>query len=218
MTLSLIRRWVWIGLAVAIILTIGFSFHRSRVPAIVHDVYQGTALAEPAPDFRLVDQTNNPVALSDLRGRVVVLTFIDSQCADVCPLTALHFREVYQTLGADAPVTFIGVNVNLQANTVADVQATTRHWRLDELPAWHFLTGSREELEPVWQAYNVAAHTMAEGMLVHTPGVYLIDQRGQKRWYVSVPYDETGASPGLTPLNELLMQHIQTLLREEATL
>ena len=42
----------------------------------------------PAPDFTLVDQFGHPVTLSSLRGREVVLAFIDSRCKDVCPLTA----------------------------------------------------------------------------------------------------------------------------------
>src|SRR2546429_9679519 len=33
-----------------------------------------------APDFRLIDQFGHPVTLSSLRGREVVLAFIDSRC------------------------------------------------------------------------------------------------------------------------------------------
>lgn len=216
-TVSRAPGWLaWSILAGVTVLVAGLYWNRATTPVQNHEVYQGTALSGLAPDFRLVDQNNHPVALSDLRGRVVALTFFDSLCADVCPLTAHHFRTAYQTFGAEAPVTFIGVNVNLQANTVADVLATTQRWRLDEVPAWHFLTGSQAELEPVWQAYNVAVLPTEGGALMHTPGVYLIDQQGQKRWYVSVPFDETGGSSGLTPLSELLVQHIQELL-EAAT-
>src|SRR5947209_9460856 len=38
-----------------------------------------------APDFTLVDQFGHPATLSSLRGREVVLAFIDSRCKDVCP-------------------------------------------------------------------------------------------------------------------------------------
>ncbi len=38
-------------------------------------------------------------------------------------------------------VVFLGVNVNVKANAIADVLETTREWRLDEIPSWHFLTG-----------------------------------------------------------------------------
>jgi cytochrome oxidase Cu insertion factor (SCO1/SenC/PrrC family) len=42
----------------------------------------------PAPDFRLADQDSQLVSLSDQRGKVVVLTFMYTNCRDVCPLTA----------------------------------------------------------------------------------------------------------------------------------
>lgn len=208
------RLLLWIAIAFGIVLAT--LIYRGRSPSVaVSNVYQGTALDGPAPDFRLVDQNGKNVALSDFLGRVVVLTFMDSQCQESCPLTASHLRTAYQTLGSDAAVTFIGVNVNVQANRVADVMATTQRWRLNEMPAWHFLTGSQAELELVWKAYHVAVYPPSPGgELIHTPGVYLIDQRGQQRWYVSTPFDETGASVGIAPLSDLLVQHIRALLHE----
>lgn len=208
------RQWIWTGFILVMIVAVAAYFSRVLAPVASYG-YQGSRMNEPAPDFRLIDQNGARITLSDFRGQVVVLTFFDSQCADVCPLTALQLRTAYQTLGADAPVTFIGVNVNLDANRVADMLVITQRWRLDEVPAWHFVTGSQAELEPVWQAYNAGVDITDSGDLMHTPGVYLIDRTGQKRWYVSVPFAETGAvEEGFTPLSELLVRHIQELLQE----
>lgn len=87
-------------------------------------------------------------------------------------------------------------------------------WQLDEIPSWHFLTRSVEELEPVWKAYDVAVVPAEEeeGELLHTSGVYVIDQTGQKRWYVSTPFAETSSPLMTAPLSELLVKHIQNLL------
>jgi protein SCO1/2 len=208
------RRLRWLAIAFVIVLATIIYSRRPPLATVLNE-YQGTALDGPAPDFHLIDQQGKRVALSDFRGRVVVLTFMDSQCQESCPLTASQLRTVYQILGADAPITFIGINVNVQANRVADVMAISRTWRLNEIPAWHFLTGSKAELEPVWKAYHVAVYTpVGGGELVHTPGVYLIDPKRQTRWYVSTPFDETGASAGMAPLSDLLVQHIRALLRE----
>ena len=176
------------------------------------NVYEGTALSGLAADFRLVDQNGIQMALSDFRGQVVVLTFLDSQCQDVCPLTAVHLRTANQMLGDEAAsVVFLGVNVNVGANTVADVAAITQNWRLDEIPTWHFLTGSAEELEPVWKAYGIAV-VPGQDEIQHTPGIFLIDQTGHKRWYVSTPFDEAGTPQWTAPLSELLVKHIRELL------
>jgi len=177
--------------------------------------YTGTVLDSPATDFHLVDHVGVPVSLSDFAGQVVVLTFLDSQCQDVCPLTAVHLRTTYQQLGGQADsVIFMGINVNLEANRPEDVKATTKKWRLNEIPTWHFLTGSAEELEPVWKAYDVAVLPQEGGEIVHTPGVFLIDQNGQKRWYISTPFDESGAPSSTAPLSELLVMRIRELLKE----
>lgn len=207
-------RGIWLALACLVAVAIGFSALHGPV-SIGSDAYQGTVLNEPATDFRLVDQHGTQVALSDFRGRVVALTFMDSQCQESCPLTARQLWTVYQRLGPTAPVTFIGVNVNVHATQVADVMAITQQWQLDQVPVWHFVTGSKEALAPVWQAYDVAvASPPAGGELMHTPGVYLIDPKGQIRWYVSTPFDETGTAAGMTPLHDLLVQHIQALLHD----
>ena len=58
------------------------------------------AMDAPAPDFTLTDQHGRPVSLSGLRGKVVLLTFLDPVCVTDCPLIAQEFREA---CGSSAP-------------------------------------------------------------------------------------------------------------------
>lgn len=175
--------------------------------------YEGTELAGEAHDFQLTNQQGSIIRLSDFRGKVVVLTFMDSKCTDTCPITAVHFREVYKQLNKNeaGQVVFLGVNVNTEASTVPDVLKSTHAWRLDEIPNWHFLTGSHEVLEHVWKDYGVATMHSDEGnSVVHTPGTFLIDPLGQKRWYISTPFsDNTDLS---LPLSDLVLKHIREIL------
>ena len=169
----------------------------TRTPLTLRPKATRLVSAISAPDFRLVNHNGATMALSDFSGQVVVLTFMDSQCQEACPLTAVHLRAVCQALGDEASfVIFLGINVNSEANTVADVAAATQKWQLDEISTWHFLTGSPAELEPVWVAYNITVVPAPEAdeELLHTPGVYLINQSGRLRWYVS---------PSLTKLGRL---------------
>src|SRR5512145_243076 len=96
--------------------------------------YQGTELSGEAPDFQLRDQSGVLISLLDFRGKVVVLTFMDSTCKDTCPLTATQFRQTYRQLDQSErnQVAFIGVNVNSEANQVADVAEITKTWHLEE--------------------------------------------------------------------------------------
>ncbi|SRR6266508_3102678 len=179
--------------------------------------YQGTELSGEASDFSLADQNGSKINLSDFRGKVVVLTFMDSKCKDTCPLTGAHFRKAHQQLNQNeaSRVVFLGVNVNVEANAVADILETTHAWHLDEIPSWHFLTGSREVLEPVWKDYDITVAPSPDGnSIMHTPGTFLIDPSGQKRWYVSTVYSEGENTEQVLPLNELLVKHIREILRD----
>jgi len=54
----------------------------------------------PAPDIRLTNQFGQPMSLSQFRGKVVMLSFEDSECTTVCPLTTQSMLEAKQLLGA----------------------------------------------------------------------------------------------------------------------
>ncbi len=213
------RRWrqvatVLLAIIIIVLALVMATLEGDSATLDTSSAYEGTDLDGVAPDFHLVDHQGVRVALSDFRGKVVVLTFLDSQCQETYPLTATHLRLANEMLSDEATsAVFIGVNGNLEANTVADVLAATKKWRLDEIPTWHFLTGSTEELKPVWQAYNIMV-IPEQDEIQHTPGVFLIDPAGQRRWYVSTPFDETDRPQWTAPLHELLVKHIRELLSQ----
>ena len=207
---------IWhIGLIIAALLIAGAAIYFFISSSGNTQTYEGTQLSDEAPDFQLTDQNGSVVSLSDFRGKVVVLTFMDSKCYDTCPLTAAHFREVYRQLNPNEgkQVVFLGVNVNVEENTVTDVLETTRAWHLDEIPSWHFLTGSREKLMPVWKDYGVSAMPDTDGhSIMHTPGTFLIDPSGQQRWYISTPFSGETDVEQAVPLSQLLLDRIPELL------
>lgn len=183
--------------------------------------YEGTELEGPAPGFRLTDQNGTATALADFRGRVVVLAFMDTRCDETCPLTALELRLANQALGSDAShVAFVGVNVNANFNALGDTAAMTERFQLDEIPSWRFLKGPVKQLRQVWSAYSievVPSDDPEEEDFNHTPGVYVIDQDSQLRWYVSIPLltDGLGAGWDEPALNEVLTKNLRSLLSEQ---
>lgn len=178
--------------------------------------YEGTrldGLDGPAPGFRLIDQNGASVSLSDFRGRVVVLTLLDPDCTDICPIYASHYRLAYQSLGEDAvKVAFLAFNANDQKTSVDDVAGATKKWGVDEIPTWHFLTGSPEALRAVWGAYGMVASSLAKpdkpDEKQHSPAIFVIDQAGQRRWYFSTHFE------GAPPPSALIVKHVRALLAE----
>ena len=210
------RQYIWM-VALALILGGVGVFWFARNATSASQSYGGTELDGIAPDFHLTDQNGSDVSLSDFRGKVVVLTFMDSTCKDTCPITGAHFRRAYAQLNENEAnrVVFLGVNVNVKANTVADVLETTDAWHMDEILSWHFLTGEAKVLEPVWKDYDIAVQPLPDGSeIMHTPGTFLIDPSGQKRWYVSTVYSGGENTEQGLPLSELLVKYIREILRD----
>src|SRR5438128_6153376 len=79
----------------------------------------------PAPDFNLVDQFGHSVTLSSLRGREVVLAFIDARCTTLCPLTAEILYDARAQLGSSTAkqIALVAINANPTATSIHEVQA-----------------------------------------------------------------------------------------------
>src|ERR1035438_4220215 len=103
-----------------------------------------------APAFHLTDQQGQPVSLASLRGKVVLLTFLDPVCTSDCPLIAQEFRQAAQLLGGQSrQVELVAVVTNPVYNQPAYTAAFDRQEHLASLPNWQYLTGSVAQLRTV---------------------------------------------------------------------
>jgi peroxiredoxin Q/BCP len=71
----------------------------------------------PAPDFKLLDDTNTPRQLSDYRGRNVVLYFYPKDDTPGCTKEACNFRDDYSAY-EKAGVVILGVSPDTVASHV----------------------------------------------------------------------------------------------------
>ena len=134
---------------------------------------------KPAPDLTLVNQFGQQMSLSQFRGKVVMLSFEDSECTTVCPLTTQSMVLGKELLGkAGSSVQLLGVDANPDAIKVANVMDYSRvHGMVNQ---WDFLTGSLAQLKSTWKAYNVDVQ-IESGQIDHTPALYIIDQQGREQ-------------------------------------
>jgi cytochrome oxidase Cu insertion factor (SCO1/SenC/PrrC family) len=151
----------------------------------------GTALNIPAPGFRLTDQHGRTVSLASLRGKVVLLTFLDPVCTSDCPLIAQELRAADQLLGATSSrVELVAIVANPVYHQVADTQAFDRQESLSQIPNWLYLTGSLPQLEQVWKDYGITTEILPAGAMIgHSDLAYVIDQAGRAR-------EELNTDPG----------------------
>jgi cytochrome oxidase Cu insertion factor (SCO1/SenC/PrrC family) len=136
-----------------------------------------------APGFALSDQHGRPVSLASLRGKVVLLTFLDPVCTSDCPLIAQEFRQADQMLGADSRnVEMVAIVANPVYRSVAYTRAFDAQEGLSRLPNWLFLTGSLAQLQQTWKNYAISAQVEAAGgMVAHDDLAYVIDTAGRTR-------------------------------------
>jgi cytochrome oxidase Cu insertion factor (SCO1/SenC/PrrC family) len=136
-----------------------------------------------AAAFSLTDQHGRTVTLASLRGKVVLLTFLDPVCTSDCPLIAQEFREAGQQLGAAGrQVELVAIVANPVNYQIGYTQAFDRQEGLTGVPNWLYLTGSLAQLQAVWRNYGIAADIEPAGAMIgHSEVAYAIDQAGQVR-------------------------------------
>jgi protein SCO1 len=133
------------------------------------------------PDFVLTDQTGQAVHLSDLRGKVVVLTFGYSRCPfpDYCyrlsnNLSVLQKRFAART-GRDLVLLTIAIDPEHDQGKVLSEYAAVFHAQ----PAdWHFLTGDLAVVKQVSAMFGMN-FWREEGLLTHSLHTAVLDRDGK---------------------------------------
>ena len=149
----------------------------------------------PAKGFQLTDTHGRTVSLAGLRGKVVLLTFLDPVCTTDCPLIAQEFRAAGQLLGAASrKVELVAIVANPIYHQAAYTQAFDRQEHLNQVPNWLYLTGSLPQLKQVWKNYWLPTEVLPGGSMIgHSDEAYVIDRSGVIREVLN-----TNPGPGTT--------------------
>ena len=150
-----------------------------------------TPMDLPAPASPSPTRTASTVSLASLRGKVVLMTFLDPVCTTDCPIIGAEFKQAGVLLGAqDKDVELVAVVANPTYRGIAFTQAFDREEGLDRVPNWLYLTGSLTALGQVWLRYGVTVVNLPAGaMSAHNDLALVIDRSGHIR-------EELGADPG----------------------
>lgn len=151
------------------------------------------AKSRPAPDFTLQDQSGRSIRLRSLRGRTVLLAFIDPVCRNYCPFEAKILNDVASRSRAGSRPAIVAVSVNPWNQTKADLALDREKWHL--VPEWRWGLGSYAQLSRVWAKYAIGVQVQTKTLagvtvhqVAHTEAVYVIDARGDERALFIYPY------------------------------
>jgi cytochrome oxidase Cu insertion factor (SCO1/SenC/PrrC family) len=164
------------------------SMNRTADP-IIAEALAGTSgeLDTPAPGFTLTSQDGRQVSLASLRGKVVLLTFLDPVCTTDCPLIAQEMRSADTLLGSKASDTeLVAVVANPTYTSTAYTRAFTSQENLSQVPNWLYLTGSLSQLAAVWHHYGIEVENLPAGaMAAHNDLAFVISADGRLRQEIS---------------------------------
>jgi len=197
------KAWNACHIAVFILLVALFS----PTDLLCHDTKDNQRLSKigPAPQFTLTNQDGKRLALKDLRGKTLAITFIFASCADTCPLLTAKLAGIQNRLGSDfgPKVFFVSITVDPERDTPEVLKRYAEGHKAS--PAgWAFLTGTKAEVRDVAKGYGIYYKKTPRGDVDHTFLTSLVDQNGTLR----VQYMGVQFKP------DEMLRDIQSLTRE----
>ena len=134
---------------------------------------------EMMPAFELVDQAGAVVKSDDLRGHVLIVSFIFTTCAEACPLITAQLARTQsrvRTEKLDERVRFVSITLDPATDRPDVLRRYAVRYGID-LASWHFLTGAADDVSRVTRAFGLSA--VARERIVHGSLVVLVDGKGR---------------------------------------
>ena len=150
--------------------------------------------SQHAAPFTLTDQHGVLVSLPSPSARVVVLTFFNAPCNDICPVLASELAQADADLGTlAADVEFVTVNTD-PAALASSAEAPAAGTALGALPNWHMVTGPLATLDSLWKADGISISLDPKTRVaVHNDVMDFVDQEGLVR-YRATPFADESTS------------------------
>ncbi|MBI5905091.1 MAG: SCO family protein [Deltaproteobacteria bacterium] len=169
--------------AAAAVVMAALAFPLPVPPAVAHDEHAHSPKATPPPgaqdvprpavpkrldeneqrkyftDLPLQDQDGRAVRFYTdmLRGRMVLISFIYTNCTDICPTLMHNLVDVQESLGDrfGKDVFFVSISVDPEDDTPEELKKYAE--RYEAKPGWTFLTGKKENID--WVVYKLGQYT-----------------------------------------------------------
>lgn len=141
-------------LLVALAIVLGIALGRDPEPS---PKFRGS-IPPPGitlPDFELRASSGDMFRASNLRDKVVLVTFLDSQCTESCPIIAAQMAAGLERLTPDERrrVVALAISTDPKEDTAESIRAFLRRNRAEGKV--RYLVEPESEMRPVWKAFNI---------------------------------------------------------------
>lgn len=132
-------------------------------------------------------------SISSRTDKLTVLTFMFTNCTDVCPIVTSKIKKAMTSLESPSEIDVHIISVDPHRDNRESRVSFMNKW---DLPGnWVYLSGAQSELDLIWDAYfiNPQKGEIADSQkslkslfqeryqVVHTSPVYIIDRTGKPR-------------------------------------
>jgi protein SCO1/2 len=180
--------WATLAAAAACILAAAAYLMAGATPAAADNSYWG---ASYFPNVQLITQEGKTLHFYDdmLKGKIVLINFIYTECGDTCPLETAKLAQVYKLLGdrMGKDIFFYSISVDPQRDTPAVLKAYSKKFHTG--PGWYFLTGKREDIDTIRKKIGMAGRLDEDPLTGHTSSLTLGNEP-QGQWMQDSSFDD----------------------------
>jgi protein SCO1/2 len=191
-------------------LGVGTLFPTLRVAPSAHQesISSRLAVIQPAPDFTLTTQDGAKLSSSDLKGKILLVSFIFTTCNGTCPATTHRMSQIQEELKTrnlfkDGRMQLLSISLDPARDTPEVLRGYMKLYDADP-SHWTFLTGPPDQVASVVKSWDMWAKPAANGQLDHPSRIFLIDTQYRIREIYNLNF--------LKP--KWVLQDVELLLRE----
>ncbi len=139
-----------------------------------------------AIDFDLRNWDGEAISMKKLKGQVIVLTFSYAFCSVSCPIITGRLKTLDEAMNAPGKVVYLHISIDPEMDTLERRKDYFNLYGIDATldKRWMFLSGREEELEILWDFYEVKIEKTENPMLPegyfmkYSPRVMVIGKEG----------------------------------------
>jgi protein SCO1/2 len=154
----------------------GCKFARQYLPA---GAYETSGTTNCLPDITLKDKSGQPVTLSSLKGKPVLIDFIYTSCPGPCLVLTARMRKIAQDLGPQLgrDITLVSVTVDPEHDGPKQLAYYAKEQGAT-FPGWYFLTGTPQQIDDVLGNFKLKRVREADGSVDHIIDFFMLSPDG----------------------------------------
>lgn len=144
---------------------------------------------DAVPDFKLLNQSDRTIDLSQFRGKVLLITLIYTRCplSDYCPRMSRNFAEIDKALSTDpklhAETHLLSISFDPTYDTPKVLrsygEAYTGRYTQEKFEHWDFAAPLPKDLNAVEEWFNVGVTPGENGSLTHSLSTCVVGKDGK---------------------------------------